>query len=289
MLLIIGFAVVTISVIAGFVLSHGNLLTLWQPFELLIIGGSALGAFITANPVKVHKAVVHSILRAAKGATRSKESYLELLALLYELIDKCERKGVLSIEDDIETPHESEVFNKYPNLMKEHHVIDFICDYLRLITNARMNTFELEGLMELELSAHHKEAEVPSDAVTKVADALPGFGIVAAVLGIVVTMSYIGGDPALLGNHVAAALVGTFLGILLAYGFVGPVASAMEHVAREDAKFLECIKVCLMAYAQGYRASNALEFSRKVMYSTERPSFLELEDFIRHTRRASSS
>ena len=282
MLIIIGFIIVLACVAGGYVLSHGDLMALYQPFELLIIGGAAFGAFVTANPVSVLKAVIAGTLGALKGSKYKKEMYLELLSLMYEMLQKTRKEGMMAIEEDIEAPDDSPLFSKYPKIVSDHHVTDFICDYLRLMVGGSMNPFELENLMDMELAAHHKEAEMPGDAVTAVSDALPGFGIVAAVLGIVITMGFIGGDPAVLGHHVAAALVGTFLGILMAYGFVGPLATAMGHIAREEAKFYECIKVCLLAAVNGYNPQVAIEFGRKVMYASDRPSFLELEEHVKN-------
>jgi chemotaxis protein MotA len=266
------------------VLSHGHLASLWQPFELLIIGGAAFGAFLAANPMKVVKAAFGGVLGVLKGSKYNKALYMDLLALMYDLLQKARKEGMMAIEADIDEPGESEIFNKYSKIVADHHIMDFICDYVRLMVGGNMNPFELENLMDMELAAHHKEAAMPSDSVTKVADGLPGFGIVAAVLGIVITMSYIGGDPAMIGGHVASALVGTFLGILLAYGFVGPIAVAMEHIAREEAKFYECIKVCLLAAVNGYNPQVAVEFGRKVMYASDRPSFTELEEFLKGER-----
>ncbi len=282
MLIIIGAIMVLASVAGGFVLSSGELMALWQPFELLIIGGAALGAFVTANPMNVLKSVFKNVLGALKGSKYKKALYLDLLSLIYDMLQKSRKEGMMSIESDIDEPHESPLFAKYPTLVGDHHIMDFICDYFRLMVGGTMNPFELENLMDMELAAHHEEAEMPAQAVTRVSDALPGFGIVAAVLGIVITMSFIGGDPAVLGHHVAAALVGTFLGILMAYGFVAPIATAMEHVAREEAKFYQCIKVCLLAAVNGYSPQVAVEFGRKVMYSTIRPSFSELEEHVKN-------
>lgn len=282
MLIIIGSIIVLACVAGGFVLSHGELMALWQPYELLIIGGAALGAFVTANPASVLKAVITNVIGVLKGSKYKKALYLDLLSLIYDMLQKSRKEGMMSIEGDIDDPHQSALFTKYPTILADHHIMDFICDYFRLMVGGNMNAFELENLMDMELAAHHQEAEMPAQAVTRVSDGLPGFGIVAAVLGIVITMSFIGGDPAILGHHVAAALVGTFLGILLAYGFVGPLATAMEHNAREEAKFYQCIKVCLLAAVNGYSPAVAVEFGRKVMYSTIRPSFSELEEHVKN-------
>jgi chemotaxis protein MotA len=187
----------------------------------------------------------------------------------------------MALETDIEEPEESEIFNKYPKILKDHHAMDFICDYIRLMVGGTMNSFELESLMDVEIETHHAEETLPSDALTKVSDGLPAFGIIAAVMGVVITMGSLDGPVEEIGAHVAAALVGTFLGILLAYGFVGPLASALEHNANEGTKFFECIKVCVIATLNGYNPQVAVEFGRKTLLSTERPGFLELEDHVR--------
>ena len=281
MLIIIGAIIVTACVAGGFVLSHGELMALWQPYEILIICGAAFGAFVTANPIKVHKAVLSSLISILKGSKYKKDMYLDLLSFLYDILQKARKEGMMAIENDVESPAESEIFSRYPKIQADHHVVDFICDYLRMMVGGNMNSFELENLMDVELQTHHQESEQSADAVTKVADAMPGFGIVAAVLGIVITMASIGGPPEELGHHVAAALVGTFLGILLAYGFIAPVATAMEYLVKDEAKFFECIKVCLLASVNGYSPQIAVEFGRKSMYSTDRPSFLELEEHVK--------
>jgi len=284
MFIIIGILVVLGSVGGGFVFSHGQLIALWQPFELLIICGAAFGAFLISNPVKVIKASFAGIPTAIKGSPYKKAMYLELLNLMFDIFNKVRKNGTMSIESDIDEPESSELFNKYPNIMKNHHAMDFICDYMRLMVSGNMNAFEVEALMDMELQTHHQESALAADAITKVSDALPGFGIVAAVLGIVITMAALGGPPEVIGGHVAAALVGTFLGILLAYGFVGPLANSIEHMAREEGKFIECIKTCIMATLNGYTPQVAIEFGRKVMYSTERPSFSELEEHIKNNK-----
>lgn len=281
MKLIVGFIIVIGCVLGGFVLSHGEPAALWQPFEVLIIGGAAFGAFVVSNPGKVIKSVFAGIPLLLKGSKYSKALYLDLLGLMYDLFSKSRKDGLMSLEADIEDPKQSPIFKKYPKILADHHVLDFISDYLRLMVGGNMNPFELENLMDVELETHHHEAGQAHTALTKVADGLPGFGIVAAVLGIVITMASIGGPPEEIGAHVAAALVGTFLGILMAYGFVGPMAVSLEHIAHEESKFFECIKVCLMATLNGYAPQIAVEFGRKTLFSTERPSFTELEAHIK--------
>ncbi len=281
MKLIIGAVIVFASVIVGFTLAHGQLMAIWQPVELLIIGGSAIGAFIITNPGKVVKKTLGAIPTLLKGSKYNKKSYMEVLALLYDLFNKSRKDGIMSLEADIDDPKQSPLFQKYPKILKDHHVMDFITDYLRLMVSGSMNPFELENLMDIELETHHHEAELPSHALTNMSDGLPGFGIVAAVLGVVITMGSLGGPVQEIGAHVAAALVGTFLGILLAYGFVGPMGAYLGHLAKEDAKFLECIKVCFLATLNGYSPQVAVEFGRKTLYSTDRPSFQELENHVK--------
>jgi len=285
MKLIIGLLTVLGSVFGGFVLSKGNLLALFQPFELMIIAGGALGAFVIANPGPVIKGVLKGLPTLLKGAKYNKQSYMDLLALMYDLFSKARKEGLMALENDIEEPAQSEIFKKYPKVMADHHALEFITDYLRLMVGGSMNPFELENLMDLELETHHHEALLPSESVTNMSDGLPGFGIVAAVMGVVITMSALGDPPEVLGHHIAAALVGTFLGILLAYGFVGPMASGLKHRAEDEAKFLTCIKVCIMATLNGYTPQIAVEFGRKALPSTVRPGFIELEEHVKQSKK----
>lgn len=278
---IIGILLVLGCVGGGFVLSHGHLMALWQPFELVIICGAAFGAFVISNPGTVIKGALGSIGQLLKGSKHSKKSYMELLALMYDLFTKARKEGLMALEGDIDEPHESPIFKKYPNVLKNHHALDFIADYLRLMVGGNMNPFEIENLMDVELETHHHEAAKVPAAITAVSDALPGFGIVAAVLGIVITMASIAGPIEELGAHVAAALVGTFLGILLAYGFVGPMATSLSAMNEDDSKVFECIKVCLLASLNGYAPQIAVEFGRKALESHMRPGFQELEDFVK--------
>ncbi|MEO7052543.1 MAG: flagellar motor stator protein MotA [Rhodanobacter sp.] len=284
MLVVIGTLVVLISVLGGYLLSHGQLLALWQPYELLIIGGGAAGAFLTANPMKIVKAAFGDMLGLLKGPKYRRQDYVDLLSLLYDIFSLTRKNGLLSLESHIEDPASSEVFAAYPRLLAEHHLIEFITDCLRLIVGGSMNPIELEQLLELEIETHHHEAEAPAMAVMKSADALPGFGIVAAVLGIVTTMSQLGGDTSKIGEHIAGALVGTFLGILLCYGFAGPLASAMESKVQEDGKAFECVKVAMMANLRGYNPMVSVEFARKSLSGQARPSFVDLEGHLKGER-----
>jgi chemotaxis protein MotA len=284
MLVIIGYVVVALSVFGGFALAGGHLAALLQPVELLMIGGSAVGAFFVGNSMKVVKATLKALPTVLKGSKYNKENYMELMALMYELLGKVRKEGLMSIEGDVENPHESPVFAKYPLISSDHHVVEFMTDYLRVMVSGNLNAMEIENLMDVEIETHHHEAMVPSHVVSKLGDAMPAFGIVAAVMGVVHTMESVGIPPAELGILIAHALVGTFLGILLAYGFVGPLGSLLEQKADENTKMLQAIKVVLLANLNGYAPAMAVEFGRKVLNSTERPGFLELEAHVKQKR-----
>lgn len=284
MLVIIGYVVVAASVFGGFALAGGHLGALFQPVELLMIGGAAVGAFFVGNSGKTIKATLKALPSVFKGAKYTKESYMELMALLYELLGKIRKEGLMSIENDVENPHESQIFSKYPKISSDHHVIEFMTDYLRIMVSGNLNAMEIENLMDVEIETHHHEALVPSSVIAKMGDAMPAFGIVAAVMGVVHTMESVGLPPAELGILIAHALVGTFLGILLAYGFVGPLATTLEQKADESTKMFQAIKVTLLANLNGYAPLMAVEFGRKALYSTERPAFLELEEHVKQKR-----
>jgi len=284
MLVIIGSIVVLVSVLGGYILSHGELGALWQPYELLIIFGAALGAFVSSNSMEVVKGAGRDVVSLFKGPKYRKQDYVDLLSLLYDIFVKMRKEGQLGMEAHIEDPANSTLFSAYPRLVAEHHLIDFTTDCLRLIVGGAMDPHELEQLLDVELETHHHEAMVPAQAVQKMADALPGFGIVAAVLGIVITMKSIDGDAAVIGEHIAGALVGTFLGILLSYGFVGPLAAAMEARVGTDGKAFECVKVALLANLRGYNPMVAVEFARKSLQASSRPSFQDLEAHLKAAR-----
>ncbi|HZX77071.1 flagellar motor stator protein MotA [Lysobacter sp.] len=284
MFIIIGFIVVLGSVLGGFVLSHGKLGALWQPYELLIIGGAAVGAFLAANPKKVVMAVASGIPRLLKGSHYKKSDYVDILAMLYDVLQKARREGLMGIERDVDDPASSELFSRYPKLMADKRLLEFTTDCLRLMVSGNFAPHELEQVLDIELETHSKEAAEPAHALQVLADSLPGFGIVAAVLGIVITMASIGGEAAEIGHHVAAALVGTFLGILLGYGFIGPLASAMHHHAQEEAKAFEVIKMALVSSVRGYAPSVAVEFARKLLFSDMRPAFADLDAHLRSKR-----
>lgn len=278
---IIGIIVVFAAVLGGYVLSHGQIAALIQPFEVLIIGGAALGAFLQANPGSTFMHVLKKSLKMFSSRF-THAFYLEVLRLLYEILNKSRREGMMAIEADIEDPNASPIFSKYPAILKDAGMVAYISDYLRIMSSGNMAPHELEGLFDMELSSLKEELEHPAHAVNRVADGLPGFGIVAAVLGIVVTMALLGQvAQAELGKHVAAALVGTFLGILAAYGFFGPLAVSLEHDAKEELNLYEAIKATLVASASGMPPSLAVEFGRKVLFPAHRPSFSELEQAVR--------
>ena len=284
MLIIIGYIIVGASVIGGFVLSGGHVAVLLQPLELLTIGGAAGGAFIVGNSPKAIKATLRSIPTLFKGSMYSKALYMELMSLLFEILAKVRKEGLMSIESDVDRPEESPIFAKYPKILQDHHAIEFLTDYLRLMVGGNLNAFEIENLMDNEIETHHDEGSIPAGIIAKIGDALPAFGIVAAVMGVVHTMESVGLPPSELGILIAHALVGTFLGILLAYGFVGPLASVLEQKLQESSKLLQCIKVTILANLNGYAPALAVEFGRKVLYSTKRPSFSELEEHVKNSK-----
>ncbi len=281
MFVIIGWSVVIGAVVGGFLMAGGHVAALIQPSEILTIGGAALGAFLVANNPRVVKATLRALPTLFKGSRYSKSVYVDLLSMLYELLAKVRKEGLMSIEADVESPEQSPIFAKYSTITADHHAMEFLTDYLRMMVGGNLNAFEIETLMDHEIETHHHEGEVPIHALSKVADALPAFGIVAAVMGVVHTMESVGIPPAELGKLIAAALVGTFLGILLSYGFVGPLAAALEHRLNEGSKIFQCIKVTLLASMNGYAPQVAVEFGRKVLYASDRPSFRELEDEVK--------
>lgn len=284
MLVIIGYVVVLASVFGGFVLAGGHLHSLFQPVELLMIGGAAAGAFFVGNNGKAIKATLKALPSVLKGSKYTKSLYMELMTLLFEILTKVRKEGLMSIEGDIDSPEESAIFTKYPTVLADHHIIEFITDYLRLMVSGNMDAFQIENLMDNEIDTHHAEGEIPVHCIAKLGDGFPAFGIVAAVMGVVHTMASVGLPPAELGILIANALVGTFLGILLAYGFVSPISSVLEQKLHESSKVFQCIKVTLLASLNGYAPALAVEFGRKVLFSTERPTFSELEEHIKQSK-----
>ncbi|GGH57247.1 flagellar motor protein MotA [Comamonas phosphati] len=283
MLVLIGYIVAFGCIFGMYVIHGGNVPVIAKalPFELVTIAGGAFGAFIVCNQPKVLKATAKAIPAAVKASRHNKARFMELLALLYEMLQKARKEGLMSIEADVEEPKESAIFQKYPELLADHHIVEFLTDYLRMMVSGNLNSHEIEALMDSEIDAHHAEAHGPVGALNRLAGALPAFGIVAAVLGVVNTMGSVGQPPTVLGGMIASALVGTFLGILLAYALVEPMAALLEQRAQDAAKELECIKATLLASMQGYNPGTAIEFGRKVLFSTERPGFLELEAHVK--------
>ena len=283
MTVIIGYVVAMGCIFGVYIVHGGNIGVILTalPFELITIFGGALGAFAVNNQPKVLKATIALLPQALKSSIYTKERYLELLALLYDILQKARKEGLMAIEKDVEAPHESAIFQKYPGVGSDHHVVEFMTDYLRMMVSGNLNAHEIESLMDSEIDTHHEEAHAPIAALTRLAGALPAFGIVAAVLGVVNTMGSVGQPPAVLGGMIASVLVGTFLGILLAYGVVEPLAGVLEQKSADASKELVCIKTTLLASMQGYNPSTAIEFGRKVLFSTERPTFIELESHVR--------
>ncbi|WP_250511944.1 flagellar motor stator protein MotA [Caballeronia sp. INDeC2] len=284
MLIFVGSLVTLLSVFGGYALEGGHLGALMQPVEILMIAGAGVGAFILGNNVKTIKATIQVLPTLFKGAKYDKSMYMELMGLLYVLLAKARKEGTLALEADIEDPSKSPVFSQYPKILDDHHIVEFLTDYLRLMVSGNMNAFEIESLMDEEIETHHVEGEAPAHALTKVGDAMPAFGIVAAVMGVVHTMASADQPPAILGEMIAQALVGTFLGILLSYGFIGPLANVAEQRVAEQTKMFQCIKVTILASLNGYAPAIAVEFGRKVLFSTERPSFSELEEHVRRVK-----
>lgn len=281
MLVIVGYIIVCACVFGGFALAGGHLASLWQPIELLMIGGAAFGAFFVGNNGKSIKATMKAFPSIFKGSKFTKDMYMELMALQFDVLSKVRKEGLMSIEGDIEAPESSPLFSKYPAVLADHHIIEFMTDYLRLMVSGNMDAMQIENLMDNEIETHHHEGAIPAHVIAKIGDGLPAFGIVAAVMGVVHTMESVGLPPAELGILIAKALVGTFLGILLAYAFVSPLATVLEQKLEESTKMFQCVKVTLLASLNGYAPALAVEFGRKVLYSTERPSFAELEEHIK--------
>jgi len=283
-LLIVGYIIVLGSVFGGYAMGGGHLGAMWQPLEMLMIGGSGLGAFVVGNNGKVIKATAKQIPKLFSGKKHDKALYLELMALLYVLLAKGRKDGMLALESDIDDPANSPIFAQYPEILANPKVIEFLTDYMRLIVSGNMDPFEIESLMDHEIETWVHEEEIPAHALQRVGDGLPAFGIVAAVMGVVHALGSADLPPAEMGELIGHALVGTFLGILLSYGFVSPLATLIEHRVSESSKVYQCIKVTLLANLNGYAPQLAVEFGRKVLYSTVRPTFVELDSHVRSVK-----
>jgi len=288
-LITLGYFVVIASVFGSFVAMGGHMGALYQPFEFVLIGGAAVGAYISANSAKSAKLLLKSFPLILKSSPYNKTLYMELMALLYVLLNKARRDGMMSIESDIEDPASSAFFKEYPRVLGDPKLMEFMTDYLRIMISGNMSSFEIETLMDQEIETHQHERNTPADALQTVADGLPAFGIVAAVLGVIKALASVDQPPAILADLISKAMVGTFLGILLAYGFVAPLGTAVQRCTDSSVKVLECIKVTLLASMNGYPPQLAVEFGRKVLYSNVRPSFNELEDHVRQTRKPAAA
>jgi chemotaxis protein MotA len=278
MFIIIGTLFVISCVIGGYLMLGGHLAVLYQPAELVIIGGCAIGAFITANNKETILGSISGLRGLLKGPKYKADQYLELLTLQYQVFRMAKFKGMLSLESHIENPEESELFQQFPDFLADHRAVEFFCDYLRLMTLGTDNPIEVEAIIDAELSVSHEHNHGIAHAVNTMAEGLPGLGIVAAVLGVIHTMGSITEPPEVLGHLIGAALVGTFLGVLLCYGFVGPMATAMKGIYDADHNYLVCLKIGILAHLQGYAPSVSIEFARKALALNVRPSFAELED-----------
>ena len=278
---IIGIVVVLGSVIGGFLMEHGKLPVLIQPAEFLTIVGAAVGTLLVANPMHVIKGVIAGVLGVLKGGGVPEKRYVESLKMLFDLFSKARKEGMIAIEADIEEPDKSPIFSKYPVFLKDHHVSAFVCDTMRMAVTGGVKAFDVDQMMELDLEVHHHTSMEPTHALSSVADALPGLGIVAAVLGIVVTMGALGGPPAEIGHKVAAALVGTFLGILLCYGVLGPVAANMTKGIEEQHAFYHVLRVALLAFIKGTSPILAVEMGRRAIPEHVRPKFAVMEKACR--------
>ncbi|SFT56337.1 flagellar motor stator protein MotA [Halomonas saccharevitans] len=284
MLIPIGYLVVLLSVFGGFALAGGHLGPLFQPTEFLMIGGAGIGAFIAANNGKAIKATFRIFGRLRRSNQYDKALYMELLALQYKMLSKIRRDGMLGIERDIDNPSESTLFNEHPRVLADPLIMAFLTDYMRLMVSGSMDPMELDELMLHEIEAFEQEAHIPIDAISKVGDAMPAFGIVAAVMGVVKALSAADAAPDVMGQMIAHALVGTFLGILAGYGFINPLASRVERQAKEVEKILQCMRVTLLASLHGYAPQLAVEFGRKALHTEERPGFTELEEYVRNAK-----
>jgi chemotaxis protein MotA len=277
MFVIIGIVIVFGAVVGGYLMEKGNLAVLVQPAELVIIGGAAIGTLLIGNPMHILKGIGAGLGAVFGSSKFDKSRYLEALRMLFQILSKARREGDLSIESDIEKPDESKIFLEYPVFLHHHHIRDFVCDTLRMMIAGGVEPFDIDQMMELDMEIHHHGETLPINALNTMADALPGLGIVAAVLGVVITMGSLGGPPEEIGKHVAAALVGTFLGILLCYGLVGPLSAKMMKAADEEGGYLHVLRVIMISYMKGNPPILAVEVGRRAIPVYVRPSFAEVE------------
>ncbi len=276
MFAIIGIIVVFGSVLGGYLMEHGNIRVLIQPAELVVIGGAAIGTVLIANQLHILKQIMGGVIGAFGGSKFTKQRYLDSLKMMYELLNKARREGLMALEGDVEDPAKSPILSKYPAFLKDHHVRDYFCDTMRMAISG-VEAFDLDQLLDLDLEVHHHGASLPIASLSSMADSLPGLGIVAAVLGVVITMGALGGPPEEIGHKVAAALVGTFLGILLCYGLVGPLASSMQKSSDDEGAYLHVLRVVMISFLKGTAPIMAVEFARRAIPGHVRPGFLEVE------------
>lgn len=281
MFVIIGCVIVIVCVLGGYKMHGGNLSVLVQPSEYIIIVGAAVGGLIIASPPKILSMIIKGMIGMLSAKSYTKNDYLESLILLSDIFTKIRKEGLVSIEADVDNPEASPIFSKYPNFLKNHHAVALVTDTLRTVMTTSISPHELEALLDNELEAHHEEAMIPSNSVNNMADSLPGLGIVAAVMGVVITMGYIDQPPNVLGNLIGAALVGTFTGVLLCYGFFGPMARNLAVIANENKEYMNVFKVGLVAFVGGAAPQIAVEFARRVVPAVVKPNFLEVEEAIR--------
>jgi len=278
---IVGILIVFGCVIAGYLMEKGNMAVLVQPAELIIILGAAIGTVLTANPMHILKKIAAGLTGVIKGSPFPKKRYIDTLKMLFDLLAKSRKEGAIAIEGDVEDPKKSPIFSKYPAFLKDHHACEFVCDTMRMAITGGVSAFDVDQMMELDMEVHHHSANQPSQALNSMADALPGLGIVAAVLGVVVTMGSLGGPPEEIGHKVAAALVGTFLGILLCYGMVGPLASNMSKNVDEEHSYYHVLRVVMLAFIKGTAPIMAVEMGRRAIPGHSRPYFAEVEKACR--------
>jgi chemotaxis protein MotA len=284
MFVIIGAVVVVVGVVGGFVIEGGPVAVLIQPIELMIILGAAIGSLMVMSPLAVLKGIIGSALSVLKGDPYTKERYIDLLKTLFELFTVAKRDGLIALEPHVMDPEKSAVFSKNEFLLHQHHALFFLCDTMKLLLGGGVPPYDVEALLDADIESHHAEGASSPALIQKIGDALPGLGIVAAVLGIIITMGAISGPPEVVGEHVAVALVGTFVGILLSYGFVQPIATHIELLQASEARYYECMKAGIVAYAKGNAPIIVVEFSRRVIYHSVRPSFAEVEAAVRSAK-----
>jgi chemotaxis protein MotA len=281
MFVIIGVVVVFVSVLVGFLMINGPIGALIQPSEFVVILGAVIGATVAANPLKYLLKISSTLIMALKGSPYNKNVYIEVLQMQYDIFVNSKKGGLLSLEEDVNNPMSSAIFTKYPSFVGNHHAVDFFCDAMKMLVNGACSPEELEMMLESESETHHEEGNIVPALLQRASDALPGLGIVAAVLGIVVTMQHLDSPPEELGHHIGAALVGTFLGLLLSYGFLAPVAANLENLAQDEGKYFNCIKTGLVAFSYGAAPATAVEFARKTIFSFDRPTTAEIEPLLK--------